>query len=1117
MSGSATRMSADPNDRTATLAPRTPDAAQVSESPRDSVEAEELPVDDPDRYEQIREHARGGLGRIVRAVDRRLGRTVAVKELLRRDDWHEARFVREALITARLEHPGIVPVHEAGRWPNGDPYYVMKLVEGRTLKELMASHGVRERLGLLQHVIAVADAVGYAHSEGVIHRDVKPSNVIVGSFGETIVVDWGLARDCKHDVPEPPAELLLAAGSGSVSTISGKIVGTPAYMAPEQARGEIVDVRADVYAIGAVLYELLAGKSPHADETPRAMLDRVIAGPPVPLCDVAPAVPSELADIVAKAMAREPADRYANATLLAEDLRRFQTGKLVSAHAYTPWQLVRKKLAQHRGVVAVALASAVALGAVGVESFRKVVAERDIARGERERAEAAQRTTAERGRELVLLQAKTSLRKDPTAALAWLKLNPVTHRDLEQVVDVIDEATALGVARHVFRPGDWVFDAAFTPDGKTLIAVVRDGIVRRYDLASGTMAVIGKTPSDPEALAISPDGSTVVTGCAMGELIAWPIAGGPPKQLAEHGKMVTSLRFDPEGKRLIVDRDGRAEISDLDGKLTRIGPDSAQRVAIASRDWTHRVALVAPNQVAVITDSGERVVAQTDRAIWYLALSPSGDTIVLHDGQTVWTVPYAGGALSKLVSFEGQVADIAWSDDLRTAAVIGKRVDVALVDLATRTTRELRGHTDQIYSAVFTHDGRGLLTASDDGTARVWNLADGSSIVLRGHDDDVYRARLSPDERFAVTASLDGSLRVWPITNTDAKVLFEGAPIVELDLDGDHALVKTNSSLARWNLETGTREPLLSWKQGLGVGMPSPDGERLLALGPKWTLELRARDRAGKPVVLAGHRGLISHVEWSRDSKTAYSSSYDGTLRRWDLATGTSTLLVEGDVPVRGFAVAADNRIAAQVGDSAVMIYPDGRAETLGTGAAWCIAKAQFERVRDRLLVQRCDHGLALYDHHAVTELPTDGYSIERLAVSPDGQRLAGAMNDRTIRVWQASGKLLHVLRGHDNLVLDVAFSPDGTELASASYDKTVRLWQLGTGRHRVLRGHAAAVNRVAWRGPGQLVTASVDGTLRIWPVPGMELPSQAEVTRRLDVATTARIDTQNRATTAGG
>src|SRR5438309_702296 len=169
-------------DRTETLAPR-PSSPAIQPPVSEPASTDAVPAGDPERYEQVAEQGRGGLGRVVRAVDKRLGRTVAVKELLRQDESHEARFVREALITARLEHPGIVPVHEAGRWPNGAPYYVMKLVEGRTLRELFAEQQtLRDRLALLPHVIAIADAVGYAHSEGVIHRDLKPSNVIVGEF-----------------------------------------------------------------------------------------------------------------------------------------------------------------------------------------------------------------------------------------------------------------------------------------------------------------------------------------------------------------------------------------------------------------------------------------------------------------------------------------------------------------------------------------------------------------------------------------------------------------------------------------------------------------------------------------------------------------------------------------------------------------------------------------------------------------------------------------------------------------------------------------------------------------------------------------------------------------------
>ncbi len=1112
-------MSADPADRTATLQPTLPSQSAPALPTRSTASREEpdetLPVDDPDRYEQVAEHARGGLGRVVRAVDRRLGRTVAVKELLRQDQWHEARFMREALVTARLEHPGIVPVHEAGRWPNGAPYYVMKLVEGRTLKELFAANTtLRDRLGLLQHVIAIADAVGYAHSEGVIHRDLKPSNVIVGEFGETIVVDWGLARDTRRsDIPEPMAELLLTAQGTGVSTISGKVVGTPAYMAPEQARGEIVDERADVYAIGAVLYELLAGRAPHADITPQAMLDRVIAGPPTPLGDVAQGAPNELVDVVAKAMARNPCDRYANGSALAEDLRRFQTGKLVSAHAYTPWQLVRKKLAQHRGVVVMAIASTIALAAVGIESFRSVVAERDNARVERERAEDARASAELRKRELVLVQAETSLRKDPTAALAWLKLHPVTDEDRSHVVDVLDEALALGAARHVFRPGDWVYDVGFTPDGGTLLAAVRDGKLRAYDLATGRVRELGHAAGPIEALAISPDGSVAVTGGSMGDVIAWPLAGGAKKVLTERGRQVSTVRFHPDGRSVVIDRDGVSEILALDGELTKLGPESIVRSAVASADWSKRIGKVAPNQVAVLGETGTRVVAQTASSIGFIALSPKGDIVVVQDSEAVWKAPFAGGPLTKLADYDNKLNELVWSPDGRMVALVGLAHDVPLVDLSTGKVRELRGHTDAIYNAQFTRDSSTLLTASDDGTARVWNVLDGSSIALRGHDDDVYRARFSPDERSVATASLDGSVRVWPIDRSGARILYEGGEIYEMNVEGERAMVATKSGVSSWNLASGAREPLFL-KQGLTMGVPSPDGEILAVPGKDWTLELRRRDKA--PLVLRGHKDVLTHIEWSRDSKEFYSSSLDGTLRKWDITTGTSKTLVEGDVPVRGFAVAADRRVAAQVGETSIMIKPDGTAETMGSGSGWCGMWAQFERVRDRLLVQRCDSGLLLVDGKTAVNLATEGYAATRLTVSPDGERIAGAMSDRTVRVWDSHGKSLAVLRGHSDLVMDVAFSPDGTQLASASYDKTIRIWELATGRYRVLRGHKNAVNRVVWRSKAEVLTASYDGTLRMWPVPATTSPTQAEITARLAAATTAVIDTSNRATSSG-
>jgi WD40 repeat protein len=452
-----------------------------------------------------------------------------------------------------------------------------------------------------------------------------------------------------------------------------------------------------------------------------------------------------------------------------------------------------------------------------------------------------------------------------------------------------------------------------------------------------------------------------------------------------------------------------------------------------------------------------------------------------------------------------------WSPDAASVAFVGMRNDVSIVDIGTGNIRELRGHTDSIYTAEFSRDGKRLLTASDDGTARVWNVREGSSLVLSGHDDDVYRARFSPDENTVVTASLDGSIRVWPIDRTGAKVFSEGAQDLDMSLEGDLVTIRTINGVAVWDIAKGTRQEIFA-RQGLGIGKPSPDNNYLAAQDPDWTLQLHDRSGARKP--LRGHKGYISQVEWSQDSKYLFSASFDGTLRRWDAATGTSTLLVEGDVPVRGFAVARDGRVAAQVGDSAIMIKPDGTAETFGTGSGWCATKAEFERAKDRLLIQRCDRGLLLVDGKTATNLPTDNYMPVRLAVSADGQRIAAAMTDRTVRIWDTSGKVVSVLRGHTDLVLDVAFSPDGTRLASSAYDKTIRVWELATGRYRVVRGHTRAVGNVEWRGDNELVSASWDGTIRVWPVPTLGASSQAEITKRLEAATTATIDLDNRATT---
>ncbi len=197
----------------------------------------EWPLADSERYTIDQEHARGGIGRILEANDLRLDRPVAIKELLTDAGSFEARFIREALVTARLQHPAIVPIHEVGRWPNGKPFYVMKLVSGRSFSEVIKERRtLDERLELIPNIITVADAVAYAHEQKVIHRDLKPSHILLGRFGETVVIDWGLAADLDaehgfNDMVESPYEIAV-----SQLTIAGSVMGTPEYMPPEASQ-----------------------------------------------------------------------------------------------------------------------------------------------------------------------------------------------------------------------------------------------------------------------------------------------------------------------------------------------------------------------------------------------------------------------------------------------------------------------------------------------------------------------------------------------------------------------------------------------------------------------------------------------------------------------------------------------------------------------------------------------------------------------------------------------------------------------------------------------------------------------------------------------------------------
>jgi len=313
------------------------------------------------RYVLDKQIGTGGMGRVFAGRDLRLGRTVAIKMLRTQDAGLARRFEREVRLAARLQHPGVVPVYDAGFWASGEPFLVMKLVLGQSLARVVKDADTREdRLALLPNVLAAAEAIAYAHDQSIVHRDLKPSNILVGAFGETVVLDWGLAKDLHASdtqVQYDPVKGIQPVGG---DTAVGAIVGTPSYMSPEQAAGEPVDLRADVYAIGAILYYVLSGTAPQPASTNPPGRAPAASGKLVPLETLEPGLPPDLIAIVDKAIAMDPNRRYPSAFELAEDLKRFAGGQLVAARLYSPFERAGRFVAHHPVALGLAFAAAAA-------------------------------------------------------------------------------------------------------------------------------------------------------------------------------------------------------------------------------------------------------------------------------------------------------------------------------------------------------------------------------------------------------------------------------------------------------------------------------------------------------------------------------------------------------------------------------------------------------------------------------------------------------------------------------------------------------------------------------------------------------------------------------------
>jgi WD40 repeat protein len=1048
-----------------------------------------LPVVPREAYQILAEHARGAIGRILRAKDKRLGRVVAIKELRLEHGKEEERFVREALLTARLEHPSIVPVHEAGRWPTGEPFIAMKLVTGRSLDELLKeSQLLEQRVPLLRHVLLVAEAIAYAHSIGIIHRDLKPANVLVGSFGETVVIDWGLAKDMQEE-PEPSQEHTPTYRRGipiveteEGLTMLGEVMGTPAYMPPEQARGLPCDERADVYSLGAILYHVLSGSPPY-EGLPTEVVKMVARELPIPLERRQKGIPPDLLAIVKKAMARSPTERYRMAKELADDLRNYTAGAVVRAHTYTAQDRAVRFLRRNKPVVAVGGAAAILLLGIGIYAVRRVYSEADRAAAKQREAENAQDEATARADDLVLAQARSALDRDPNKSIGWLKrLSPKFTR-WNQVRLVAAEAQERGISRVLRGHTAAIQRGLFLPDG-TLLTAGDDKTMRAWP-ASGTPRSFEGAGSATWDIDISSLG-TVVSGGRDGAVRTWNPATGENHVVAQHGQGVVRVAITRDG-RFVVSR-GKGEyvrVTELkSGLSSNVSETPSEDTDVALSPDGKRVAFVVLNRLVVrsLEDGSQKVQPAPGHVVRCSTFSPDGAFLATGtvDGLVrVWDV--RKGTYHDFAGHTAAVVALAYTP---TGTLVSASVDrtVRLWD-AKGEERVLRGHDGDISSMRLSPDGAYAVTASADHTVRIWDLDGGESEVLRGFDDVVAGAAFSPDGARVAGWGWDQTVRMWNLVDRGTRVLathesavghvaFAGPDVVASSSDKSVQIAYIGGGRAL-SIPQTSRVLDLSASRGI-IAASEEDG----------TIRLLGVDGHERHV-LRGHTGPVGRVIFSPDGARLASASADRTVQIWDVSSGQSPRSFQHDGEIKVLAFSPDGKRLATGGtDRFVRVWDAyGASVQKWTGHAGEIVALAFSPDGQTLVSGASDRMIARWDSSGRAKFIDTAGGGSRVAFVQGGAFFATAGADPALHMWDAkSGESGNVMRGHAGQIVDLAVSPDGRRVATASTDTTLRLWDLEAGASRKLALHGDAVTAVAYSPDGHwIASASTDRTVRLW------------------------------------
>jgi eukaryotic-like serine/threonine-protein kinase len=1061
-----------------------------------------LPWTSLGRFQLQRELGRGSFGIVFLAYDPVLKRRIALKvprpEAALSPALRE-RFQREARAAGVLDHPNLVPVYEAGE--SGPVCYIASAYcPGPTLAAWLrrrASPVPYHQAATLTAILA--EAVHHAHGKGIVHRDLKPSNILLQT------------EECRLQTEPPPTGLAdPAAGCDLQSAIpritdfglarqlarqdsltrSGTIVGTAGYMAPEQAGGKASEAgpAADIYALGAILYELLTGRPPFVGETELETLLQVQTLDPVPPSRLRPGMPRNLDTICLHCLDKLPSGRYASAQALADDLQHYLHGEPIEArpagHAELLWRWCRRKpaLAAALGSAVLTLVALIGVGLSSLLAMQQAQAADRLSREVEEKEQALneahrQRSLAQELSSRLAMERGLSFCEQGDAASGMLWLAHALQTAPEHAVELGREIRMnlagwlhqLHRLRGILTHAQPIQCVAFSADGKLVATASDDETARLWDARTAAfhgppLAQGGKV----FCLAFSPDAKLLATGCADGQARLWDTGTGQCGFLLHHGAPIWALAFNADGRLLAtMGADTAIRIWDVHSGKQQGAALPAGNLAATRRVVFHpdgRALLIGDhNGMARLWDVWKAEprgrpfpIAPTQRNA--AAFSPNGRILATCGAGLapyLWDTA-TGAPISKPNSDQGDCRRLAFSPDGKVVATDNGAGTARLWDAATGRQRGAPlVHASLITDMAFSSDGSRLVIGTEDGTARVWDpeRCQPIGMVLR-LDDRVESVAFSPDGQTLVIGGYGGSARLLELgTGRRPSLLLPHRGRVQAITLGDNGKLALTGSTDRkarlWNTATGATmvEPLQHQGAVMAVAI-SPDGKLLLTGGRDRTARIW-QARTGKLLAeLRGFSAAVSQVRFSPGGELAMAASYDGSIRFWDAGTGQP----------RGQPLQHQHEIVVAV------FSPDGQMLLAGddgkTARLWHVAN-------------RRQMGADL-EHRS---------GINSGAFSPDGRVAATASDDKTARLWDtATGRPLGDPLVHRGGVLDVAFSPDGKLLLTASADWKARLWDVATQQLLLTLSHQGPVDVVAFSPDGKaMVTASKDWTARLW------------------------------------